>query len=112
MRQKRNLRRAGDVSTSDRYTVTPTNIHLESSFQVPKADFERELLSMREQHPDSQVWNRSIDSLKREWAAHNAFHAMGIARKQTAHADLNWPQPWLIRIAYDLLGRAVWPFIK
>ena len=112
MRQKRNLRRAGDIPTSDRYTVTPTNIHLESSFEVPKTDFERELLSMREQHPDSQVWNRSIDSLKREWAAHNAFHAMGIARKQTAHADLNWPQPWLIRIAYDLIGRAVWPFIK
>ena len=123
MRQKRDLRRAGGAPTTGDarttgdapvgdYTVTPTNIHLESSFQVPKADFERELLSMREQHPDSQVWNRSIDSLKREWAAHNAFHAMGIARKQTAHADLNWPQPWLIRIAYDLIGRAVWPFIK
>ena len=123
MRQKRNLRRAGgapstggapttgDAPTGD-YTVTPTNIHLESSFKVSKEDFERELLSMREQHPDSQVWNRSIESLKREWAAHNAFHALGIARKQTAHADLNWPQPWLIRIAYDLLGRAVWPFIK
>ena len=124
MRQKRDLRRAGgapstgddpttgDVPKGADYTVTPTNIHLESSFNVSKEDFERELLSMREQHPDSQVWNRSIESLKREWAAHNAFHALGIARKQTAHADLNWPQPWLIRIAYDLLGRAVWPFIK
>ena len=124
MRQKRDVRRAGDapttggapttgdVPTGGDYTVSPTNIHLESSFKVSKADFERELLSMREQHPDSQVWNRSIESLKREWAAHNAFHAMGIARKQTAHADLNWPQPWLIRIAYDLIGRAVWPFIK
>ena len=118
MRQKRNLRRAGDVPatgdvhTSGDYTVTPTNIHLESSFKVPKADFERELLSMREQHPDSLVWNRSIESLKREWAAHNAFHALGIARKQTAHADLNWPQPWPIRLAYYLIGLAVWPFIK
>lgn len=112
MRQKRDLHRAGDVPTRVDYTVTPTNIHLESSFTVSKEDFEQELLSMREQHPDSQVWNRSIKSLKREWAAHNAFHALGIARKQTAHADLNWPQPWLIRIAYDLIGRAVWPFIK
>ena len=93
-------------------TVSPTNIHLESSFKVPKADFEWELISMREQHPESQVWNRSIESLKREWAAHNAFHALGIFRKQTAHADLNWPQSWLIRVAYDLIGRAVWPFIK
>ena len=55
---------------------------------------------------------RSMDSLKREWAAHNALHAMGIARKQTAHADLNWPQHWLIRLGYDIIGTIAWPFIK
>ena len=94
------------------YKVTPTNIQLKSSFEVRKADFERELLEMREKHPESQVWNRSIDSLKHEWAAHNAFHALGILRSQTAHTDLNWPQPWFIRVAYDLIGKVVWPFIK
>ena len=94
------------------YTVTPNNIHMESSFQVHKADFERELLAMRERHPESQVWNRSIDSLKHEWAAHNALHALGLFCKQTAHADLNWPQPWLIRIGYTVLGTLAWPFIK
>ena len=94
------------------YTVSTTNIHLESSFLVSKADFERELLAMRERHPESQVWNRSIDSLKREWAAHNAFHSLGIFRKKTAHADLNWPQHWLIRLGYAVLGTIAWPFIK
>ena len=94
------------------YTISPTNIHLESSFEVPKADFEPELLSIREQHPDSLVWNRSIGSLKREWAAHNALHALGLLRPQTAHTDLNWPQPWPVRLGYALLGRIVWPFIK
>ena len=59
------------------YKVTPTNIQLKSSFEVRKDDFERELLAMREAHPESLVWNRSIKSLKREWAAHNAFHALG-----------------------------------
>ena len=58
------------------------------------------------------VWNRSIKSLKHEWAAHNAFHSLGIFRKQTAHADLNWPQPWLIRLGYAIIGTIVWPFIK
>ena len=38
-----------------------------------------------------------MDSLKREWAVHNAFHALGMVRKQSADTDLNWPQPWLIR---------------
>lgn len=94
------------------YTVTPNNIHMESSFEISKEDFESELKMLREQYPDSLVWNRSMDSLKREWAAHNALHAMGIARKQTAHADLNWPQHWLIRLGYDIIGTIAWPFIK
>ena len=94
------------------YEVSANNIQLKSSFEVSKDDFERELAVIREQHPDSLVWNRSIDSLKREWAAHNAFHALGLVRKQTADTDLNWPQPWFIRLGYDLLGRIAWPFIK
>ena len=94
------------------YTVSPNNIHMESSFEISKEDFESELKTLREQYPDCLVWNRSMDSLKREWAAHNALHAMGIARKQTAHADLNWPQHWLIRLGYAIIGTIAWPFIK
>ena len=94
------------------FTVTPNNIHLESSFEVRKEDFERELEEIREQYPECQVWNRSLESLKREWAAHNAFHAMGIFRSRTAHMDLNWPQPWYIRLGYAVIGKIVWPFIK
>ena len=94
------------------YTVSANNIHMESSFEISKEDFESELKMLREQYPDSLVWNRSMDSLKREWVAHNALHAMGIARKQTAHADLNWPQHWLIRLGYDIIGTIAWPFIK
>ena len=93
-------------------TVTSNNIHLESSYKTSKVDFESKLKSIREQYPESQVWNRSIDSLKREWAAHNAFHAMGIFRNRTAHMDLNWPQPWFVRLGYAVFGRIVWPFIK
>ena len=94
------------------YEVSSNNIKLKSSYEVGKDDFERELAVIREQHPDSLVWNRSIDSLKREWAAHNAFHALGLVRKQTADTELNWPQPWFIRLGYDLLGRIAWLFIK
>ena len=67
---------------------------------------------MREEYPDSLVWRRSIGSLKREWAAHNAFHALGLVRRQTADTDLNWPQLWIVRIGYAVVGRLVWPFIK
>ena len=94
------------------YTISPTNIQLKSSFEVRKEDFERELTAIRDLHPDCPVWNRSMRSLKREWAAHNAFHALGLIRKQTADTDLNYPQPWYIRLGYFLIGTVVWPFIK
>ena len=94
------------------YEVSPNNIHLLASFEISKEDFERELIAIRAQHPDSLVWNRSMLSLKREWAAHNAFHALGLIRKQTADTDLNWPQPLLTRLGYLLAGTLAWPFIK
>jgi hypothetical protein len=93
-------------------TISPNNIHLESSYRVRKEDFERVLREIRERSPESLVWNRPMESLKREWAVHNALHAMGIFRSRTAHMDLNWPQPWLVRAGYAILGRLAWPFIK
>lgn len=95
-----------------KYSISPNNIHLISSFEIQKADFERELTALREQHPDSLVWNRSIASLKLEWAAHNAFHALGILRPNTGDTDLNWPQKWFIRLGYAVAGTLAWPFIK
>jgi hypothetical protein len=95
------------------YTVSPNNIHLKSSFLVHKEAFERELRAIREQYPDCLVWkNRSLRSLKLEWAAHNALYALGIYKSRTAHTDLNWPQGWIFRIGYALIGKIVWPFIK
>ena len=94
------------------YEVSPNNIQLKASFEISKEDFERELIAIRAQHPDSLVWNRSMLSLKREWAAHNAFHALGLIRRQTADTDLNWPQPLLTRLGYLLAGTLAWPFIK
>lgn len=94
------------------YTVSENNIHLEESFKVPKGDFERELAAIREQHPQSLVWNRTLGSLKMEWAVHNALHALGVLRSRTSSTDLNWPQSWLLRIAYAIVGKIVWPFIK
>lgn len=94
------------------YCVTDNNLKLKSSYKVKKDDFVRELLAMRESHPESLVWNRSIKSLAREWAAHNALHAMGIFQTKTADVDLNWPQNWLTRIGYYVAGVIVWPFIK
>ena len=94
------------------YDISSYNIQLKSSFEISKEDFELELEAIRAEHPDCLVWNRSMDSLKREWAAHNTFHALGLVRKQTADTDLNWPQPWLARLGYSIVGSLAWRFIK
>ena len=94
------------------YTISPNNIHLKASFKVGKKDFERELRAIQAEHPECYVWNRSIGSLVREWAVHNALHALGIYRGQTGDTDLNWPQKWYFRIGYAVAGWLVWPFIK
>lgn len=95
------------------YTISPNNIQLESSYLVRKKDFLRELATIRASHPDCLVWKkRSLKSLAREWAAHNALHALGIFRSRTAHTDFNWPQKWYFRIGYAIGGALVWPFIK
>lgn len=94
------------------YEVSDNNIHLKSSYEVSKEDYERVLAAIRDQYPDCRVWNRSIRSLMREWATHNAFHALGFIRKKTADTDLNWPQKWYTRIGYAIAGAIVWPFIK
>ena len=94
------------------YTISPNNLHVKSSFEIRKKNFERELIAIRAEHPESLVWNRTMGSLRREWATHNAFYALGIFRSRTAHMDLNWPQGWLFRLGYAIIGALVWPFIK
>ncbi|MBQ6952580.1 MAG: hypothetical protein IJP81_01565 [Bacteroidales bacterium] len=71
-----------------KYRISPTDLQLKASFKVKKEAFEREL------------------------AAHNALHALGIFRSRTGDVDLNWPQPWYIRLGYAILGTLAWPFIK
>ena len=94
-------------------SVSPNNVHIGDSYRVNKQAFESRLKAMRERYPDSLVWkHRSLKSLEREWAVHNALHAMGIFKSRTANIDLNWPQGWIFRLGYGVIGILVWPFIK
>ena len=45
-------------------------------------------------------------------AVSHRLHAMGIFPNRTGHMDLNWPQPWFVRLGYAIFGRIAWPFIK
>ena len=71
------------------YTITKGNLHIVDSYKVPKARFEGELAKIKALHPQSDVWLRSMRSLRREWVTHNLCYALHIYRSHTADVDLS-----------------------
>ena len=94
------------------YEITPHNIRIPDSYEVSKHGFDAILDHLQYRYPDCEVWKRSRWSLKFELATHNALYALGIARERTKDADLDVPQSWYVRVAYNVVGAVVWVFIK
>lgn len=92
--------------------VSTGKIKLLSSHKYPKARFRPELEIIQNLYPDHAVWHRSMKSLCREWACHNAAYALGIRRDKTKDCDLNVSLPWYASALYWVLGGIVWLFIK
>ena len=91
--------------------VSTGKIKLLSSHKYPKARFQPELERIQNLYPDHAVWHRSMKSLCREWACHNAAYEVGFKREKTADCDLDYPQTWYIRFLYWVAGAFVWSFI-
>lgn len=93
------------------YIIYPCNLHIENSYSVRKKYFASTLSWIEERH-DSEVWKRSKNSLKREWATHNLCYALDIKRDQTKDVDLNYPQKWYVRLGYAIIGSIALLLIK
>lgn len=94
------------------YVVTQYNAHIPDSYEVSKRGFDGILDSLQIQYPHCEVWQRKRWSLKAEWSVRVFLYNLGIAREHTKDVDLNVPQPWYVRVAYNVIGAIVWPFIK
>lgn len=95
-----------------RYSITNNNLHIFDSYATPKAMFRRELEFARRAHYKSDVWKRSINSMRREWATHNLCYAIGYKRERTKDVDLNYPQKWYVKLAYAVIGTLALIVIK
>lgn len=60
---------------------------------------------------DCEALRRCDWSLRFEWAVHKALYGLGIERERTLSADLNYPQGWAVRWAYNIFGCAIYLFI-
>lgn len=95
------------------FSVSPTVVTLKDSCQVSKKRFDKELNRIWLLYPNHPVFMcRRRGSLKREWAAHNALYACGIAEERTKSCDLEWPQKWYMKIAWGVLGFFAMLWIK
>lgn len=94
-----------------RYTITQDDLVIFDCYKEKKERFEKDLNSIKAIHPKSDVWLRSMKSLKYEWAVHAFCYNIHFMRQQTKDADLNYPcdlPEWI----YIAIGWIVWPFIK
>lgn len=93
-----------------KYTITKDDLKIFDCYQEKKERFQKDLNSIKAIHGNSDVWLRSMTSLKREWAFHVFCYNIGYKRDRTKDADLNYPcdkPEWV----YNVLGWLVWPFI-
>lgn len=89
------------------------NLHITDSYSYSKREF-GEVLDCYSLNPayGELFRNRSMFSLKTEWATHNALYGLGTRREQTKDVDLNYPQKLWEKLVYPVAGCLVWPFIK
>ena len=87
------------------HKVLENRIKIYDSYKVTNLDLMLdELNKLKELYPDHPTWNRSMHSLKLEWAAHNLLYALGYKKDKTKDVDLDYPQKWYMKIAYGILG--------
>lgn len=95
-----------------KYNITYNNLHIEESYKVEKAKMEPFLNSAMVIHPWSEVWKRSVGSIKREWATHTLLYNLHLFRSHTKDVDINYPQKWYVKILYVFFGTISLWFIK
>lgn len=94
------------------YTISYGNLHIVDSYRMSKRDMLTALYQLKQRHHKTDIFKRSVKSLRREWATHNLLYALGIARERTKDVDLNHPQKWYVGLAYFFCGAVALIFIK
>ena len=94
--------------------ITTHNIHIEYSYLIQtKSEMRLILNDLKNQLYIASITmstpfnNRSIKSMVNEWVSHNNLYQLGYKVEQTGSVDLNYPQPWYVKLAYWFLSRIV-----
>lgn len=86
------------------YIISDNNLQIRDSYLYSKHDMISSLNLIKARYPHSNIWLRSMRSLRAEWIVHNACYRLHILRSHTADVDLNYPNrvEWLYRMLAPL----------
>ena len=93
--------------------VSDDNIHVKDSYLYNKREIKSTVDEFYKSFPNCAViQNRSKYSLRAEWYVHNFLYALNIERDRVSNVDLNYPQKWWVKFAYEIAGPFCYLFIK
>ncbi len=84
------------------YIISDISLQICDSYSYSKHDMISSLNLIKARYPHSDIWQRSMRSLRAEWMVHNACYRLHILRSHTADVDLNYPNRFTW--AYALLA--------
>lgn len=68
-------------------------MQIQDSYRITKKKQQKEIaqlmLHYNEVNPVSPAWNRTLDSLVKEWEIHNNIYKTGLFQSNTADCDFN-----------------------
>jgi hypothetical protein len=90
-------------------TISKTNIHIHNSYTITKKKDMKCILEKIKALTVKEKMNtpfkyRTINSMVREWTAHNNAYKLGYEVNRTAHVDLEYPQSWRMKLLYCIIG--------
>lgn len=92
------------------FKILENRIKIIDSYKMSKEEFDMVLEEVKKLAPSHVAFNRTKKSIYLEWYAHNLLYRLGIRKDKTADVDLDYPQPWIKRLGYGILGW-VWEII-
>ncbi|MDD6879084.1 MAG: hypothetical protein PUD59_02505, partial [bacterium] len=81
------------VVVLDNRTASDPNMQIQDSYQITKTKQQKEIaqlmLDYNTNNPVEPAWNRTLDSLVKEWKIHNNVYNTGFFQSNTADCDFN-----------------------
>ncbi len=96
------------LSDFEYYASTRNNgkIHIADSFKALKNDIFDIIKELREKYPNNEVLNnRTDESLRWEWLAHNLLYKLRLFRNRTKDLGLEYPQSKWLQFWYKVIGK-------